>query len=74
MSDKKSRNESSEPEPTTAELVEWAWKAATNRETLTVKARKGDAFPLLSEWRAGDSVYRVVGIFANGNVEMRIIK
>jgi hypothetical protein len=35
-----------------------------------VKARKGDNFPLLSDWEVDDLLYRVVGVYVSGYVEL----
>lgn len=52
-----------------ADLVVEAWKQAENKDLLTVKIRKGDNFPLLSDWEVGDLVYRVV-VVGIGYVEL----
>ena len=67
MSEKKTRNESSE---TVQDLINEAAKMKTDR--ITVRTKKGMSVPLLSDWEAGDNVYRVVAIFADGVELIRI--
>lgn len=62
--EKQNKNESSEISQ--QELV----AQAAGADLITVKARKGDNFPLLSDWEAGELTYRVVGVFTDGTVEL----
>ena len=69
MNEKNSRKESQQ------ELVERAWMEAENKDLLTVKTRKGDNFPLLSEWEAGGLVYRVIEVYSSGYITLaRVMK
>ena len=55
---------------TQSEIVRQAWEQAEDKDHLMVKARKGDNFPLLSDWEVDDLLYRVVGVYVSGYVEL----
>lgn len=47
-----------------------AWKHAENKDLFTVKIRKGDNFPLMSIWEAGPFAFAVVGVYADGTIQL----
>ena len=60
---------------TQSEIVKQAWEQAEDKDRLMVKIRKGDNFPLLSDWEVDDKLYRVVGVYVSGYVELtRVMK
>ena len=73
---KKDKQSKSEPsEISQAELVINSAERSGYKDLITVKSRKGDNFPLLSVWEAGDVIYRVIAISADGSIELvRVIR
>ena len=55
---------------TQSEVIKQAWEQAEDKSRLVVKVRKGDNFPLLSDWEVDDMLYRVVGVYVSGYVEL----
>jgi hypothetical protein len=59
-----------EPKKTQADYVREAFDKALEYDRLVIKPPKGIAFPLLSEWEVYDYLYRVVGVYEGGSVEL----
>lgn len=73
MSEKKENKDSGKKSInlTQKDMIMLAFLQADQADRFAVRMRKGDSYPLGSDWEVGTLVYRVVAVYSNGAIELQ---